>query len=178
MGACPLLLGEREVGTVRWNREGGYLLLDSVCPMEPGFVYRLEVQFPREAKMLGVMLPDSGRFKLRKRILTPDEPVSARVLRALPGEEPVWPLPFAFSRLTPTDAAEVVRDSLFLQNCGARPLAAREGGVCWIALPIELGKQTSLAPFLTAAVPIEAQGKTWALFCFDRKGELQLPPKR
>ncbi|MEA5038793.1 MAG: hypothetical protein VB086_03030 [Clostridiaceae bacterium] len=177
MGECPLTLGERVIGKARWLREGGYLALEASCPMEPGYIYRLELCFQQETKMLGVMLPESGRFRLRKRVPARDEPISARVLRALPGEQPVWPLPFAFSRLTPTEAAALVRDPLFLERCSPRLLAAQEGGLHWVALPLEIGAETPLAPFLTAAAPVETQGKTWALFCFDSDGALRPPPR-
>lgn len=176
MIGCPLLLGERTVGTVRWQREGAYLALEAACPMEPGFIYRLELRFPQESRILGVMLPENGQFRLRKHVSALDEPLSARILRALPGEEAVWPLPFAFSRLVPTEAAALVRDPLFLERCGPQPLAAQEDGLRWLALPLEIGRETPLAPFLTAATPIERQGKNWALFCFDSNGALRPPP--
>ena len=173
---CPLYLGDRAVGTVRWRREGARLELDVSCTMEPGYIYRPELLFSGARRVLGVMLPENGRFRLRKNLAAPDEPCSARILRTLPGEQALPPLPFPFSYLTPWEPAKLVRDELFLRLCPARALAAEENGLRWLMLPFEPEKETPLAPFLCVVAPLRAGGKSWALFCADENVQLCPPP--
>jgi len=172
---CPLLLGDRVIGAVRWRREGGRLALDAVCPMEPGYIYRVELTFPQTRRLLGVMLPENGRFRLRKSLAAADEPLSARVLRALPGEDRAPPLPFAFSRLAPRETADLVRDPLFLAAAPARVPAAEENGRRWLALPFRLGAETALAPFLCVCAVLERGDACYAVFCADGHGALRPP---
>ena len=173
---CALLLGDRAVGTVRWRREGALWAVDAACAMEPGYIYRLELYFPSGRRTLGVMLPENGRFRLRKSLSAPDEPRSARVLRARPGEEPLPVLGFPFSRLASWETAALVRDDLFLRLCPDRVAAAEEERLRWLALPLEWGGETALAPFLCLCAAAEAEGRSWALLCADGEGALRLPP--
>ena len=177
MGHCNLMLGDRAVGEVKWSFRGSEITVVASCPFEPTYIYRVELYAGDAVIPLGVMLPEKAQFIVKKQLRGPgplsffQNEVQARILRALPGEQPVQALPFMFSCLHPV-GRQSWNDPLLqacLRECG-EVLTAAQGDLQYIVVPYELGSECPFTALLCLCTYFEHQGKGYVAFVCDPDG--------
>lgn len=104
VGCYPVYIGETERGKVRISREGLYTLIEADCAESPGII-RLYACGKSGCTRLGVLCPEDGRLRLKKRL-------SAFQLRSFPhdadsfGDEEYSRRRSADKKAHPTDISE------------------------------------------------------------------------
>ncbi|MBQ7491135.1 MAG: hypothetical protein IJT76_00825 [Clostridia bacterium] len=162
MEECGLYLERGEIGTLRWSHAGETTALFASCPMEADRIYRVVLLCENEQLPLGVMLPQNGRFVLKKRLPRVIVPQRAFVDRSLPGEGHLPRLPLAFSAFRPAERGEL----------GHSAESADSGLLCadWIdrryyLAPFRPGEESPLAPYFSLSVLIEGEPGDFLAFC-------------
>lgn len=97
MDSCNLFLGRDRVGELCWEQGRDRTKLFGSCPLEEGWIYRVAIKMESRTEALGVMLPENGRFVIRREILSLEKPQIAFIDRSRPGEAHLPGLPLAFS---------------------------------------------------------------------------------
>lgn len=181
MSDCPLFLDDREIGRLRWSKEGGNMVIWAGCPFEDGYIYRVYVGYGREpAKLyIGVMMPERNRFVISKklpfvkcRFLEDREDVSAFIERRRPGEEErTPPLPFGFSRLSAIKSGSTGCGD-FIENmfasCGG--LWALHEGKSYFVAPWEPGSELKISSFFCLLTFFRHQERGYMALCVDGEG--------
>ena len=174
MGQCPLMLEGRLVGRVLWQTEGTHVRIRARCPAERGFIYRIELAGAGSALPLGVMAPEAGdgEFSIAKAFPLKAWPfpeggsLEARILRSRPGE----PAGHALVRYRPLEPEFSTSDPLLNDALKRQAgiLYTIEGNRLKLAFPLEMGGETSLAPFLALTRYIEAANGGYGLLSFPQ----------
>ncbi|MBR5390428.1 MAG: hypothetical protein IK141_03885 [Clostridia bacterium] len=161
MEECGLYLGKNEIGRLRWSRSGETTTLFAACPVEKGRIYRVVLLCEGEQLPLGVMLPDGGKFVLKKTLPRTVVPQRALVDRSLPGEGHLPGLPLAYSAFQQAEAKGL-----------KVPEAAAKGLLCadWIdrryyLAPFCPGEESAFASYFSLSVLIEGETGGFLAFC-------------
>ena len=108
----PVYLCGEKIGYIERTSSG----IRGVCPMDAGYIYRLEL-VGKDSLPLGVMMPSGGNFALEKKgnfALSDWE--YAEILRSKAGESITPPLPFALSHGKRVESFDFIEDA-FLKEC-------------------------------------------------------------
>lgn len=187
MGKCDLLLGGRVVGKASWHNDGNAWRLHASCPFEEGYIYRLMLDLPDgDTKIMGVMVPEYGKFVIDKQLspmqakaLGPELRAiqGAEVIRTKPGE-PVetGPLPFPTSAFEPFDPARLPSaDAALRQELeGSGALMRFHDGGTYIAAPLEEGAPFALNSVFCLATPLKLGGKWYGLVRVEPDGSVSM----
>ena len=166
MERVPVLLEERQVGTLLRREEGLYVRYRAECRLEKPEVLRLFAQGEKGELRLGTPEPRSGVFFLERRISAREDAVTGRLLRGelrRPGEEG-----------TPWQEAEPLtlfsRERLRRQvrDCG-EALTRRWNGGRQVALPFDCRRPFPLPELFCFACVRTIRGRRYAVFTFDRE---------
>ena len=182
----PVFLDEEQVGIVKGRREGNCMEWTASCPFAEGWIYRLYLQADYEGICLGVMLPEGGRFVLKKTLdknrmgeLWDRDDLRGVILRSRPGEPaPVLlppkppescmgPLPFPMSALEPVLEEKSFVDAVFA-SCGGQK--AKWEGIKYYLAPGKPGERLGPAPFFCLLTWIPWEGSGWWVLCVDSDG--------
>ena len=182
----PVFLGEEQVGFVKGRREGNCMEWTASCPFAEGWIYRLYLQADYEGICLGVMLPEGGRFVLKKTLdknrmgeLWDRDDLQGVILRSRPGEpvpvllppkppEPcMGPLPFPMSALEPVLEEKSFVDAVFA-SCGGQK--ARWDGIEYYLAPGKPGERLGPVSFFCLLTWIPWEGSGWWVLCVDTDG--------
>ena len=142
----PILIDGRQQGTLETRREGAYTLFEARCAFVPG-VRRLLVFGEGGRGCLGVMQPEGGELRLKRRLSRAD-------MRGFP--EKLAYAGFAEEQ-SPAPPREKAAPAARAAGDGA-PFIVTEGGERYLALPSAIQKET---PGLRLR---EIGGRTYLLF--------------
>lgn len=170
MGECGLYLGRERIGTLCWAHAGETTAVFAACPMETGRIYRVLLLCENGEIPLGVMLPEAGRFVLKKELPRAVVPRRAFVDRSLPGEGHLPHLPLAFSAFRPAEAGELCLSAAD-ENSGL--LCADWIDRRYFLAPFRPGEESLFAPYFSLSVLVE--GETGGFLAFCKKDEICQP---
>ena len=142
MERVPVLLEERQVGTLLRREEGLYVRYRAECRLEKPEVLRLFAQGEKGELRLGTPEPRSGVFFLERRISAREDAVTGRLLRG--------------------ELRRQVRD------CG-EALTRRWNGGRQVALPFDCRRPFPLPELFCFACVRTSRGRRYAVFTFDRE---------
>ena len=182
----PVFLDEAQVGILQGRRTGNCIEWMACCPFAEGWIYRLYLQVDHEGICLGVMLPEGGRFVLKKTLdknrmgeLWDRDDLQGVILRSRPGEpapvllppkppEPcLGPLPFPMSALEPVLEEKSFVDTVFAA-CGGQK--AKWEGVEYYLAPGKPGERLGPVSFFCLLTWIPWEGSGWWVLCVDADG--------
>ena len=125
----PILIDGRQQGTLETRREGAYTLFEARCAYLPG-VRRLRVFGEGGCGCLGVMQPEGGELRLRRKLSRAD-------MRGFP--EKLAYAGFAEEQ-SPAPPREKAAPAARAAGGGA-PLIVTEGGELFLALPCTMQRE-------------------------------------
>ena len=67
-GNYPILMGGKEIGTVKVTRQGLYYSIDCRCALSGEVICRVTVTCGEKTHSLGIPVPEGGAFVLRTRL--------------------------------------------------------------------------------------------------------------
>lgn len=178
-----LKLDGRVVGRVTWSQGDGGLGLYAACPIEEGFIYRVMLVLAGDQfEVLGVMLPQRGKFVLEKQLspalsqkvgLQLQNLVAVEILRNLPGEAPqIGPLCFPLSLMAPCQAGDIA-----MLPPETQEQLLEEGVLChchegetYLAAPLNRHQPFALNSVFCLATPLGIGGKNYGIVKVDENG--------
>lgn len=164
MGECGIYLGGKPIGWLRWWESEGRLALHAACPMEEGWIYRLILCTDRGAQRLGVMVPENGRFELKKTCAPTFRPLRGEIDRMRPGEKHLPGLPLASSAFRP--AGEETLRLLGLEGEGLS--CADFGRERYYLMPFRFGAPVLLPQLLGLMTVLEEGERSFAAFVSEQ----------
>ena len=173
MPQCELALEGRSIGLVSWRQKGERMSFAAQCPIEDGYIYRVQLYRSGKALNLGVMMPEGQHFELKRSLpmrqcLWLQDGIEARIVRSLPGQEP------AMEAYGPLDHYRPIEPAFTTGDAGIDAAIARQSGIVYmrdgqavnLAYPLALGKETPFAPYLSASSSVvTAEGLFGLLRC-------------
>ena len=167
METLPLYEGARQVGTVRWAREGLYIHVEAAAERRAG-ICRAYLRCENGEKLLGVLEPEGELLRCERRF-------AAQQLRSLgpflAGElrqagDDGW-RPFAGGLGAYWDGRLAGTEGALVREEGARRL---------LAVPLDAARAFPLMELFCLAEPRDIGGSPCAVFAFS-SGNEPLPPE-
>ena len=162
MDSHPLYLNNRAVGHA--DTENGSLFAE--CDTNDCILRLYDGN-----ENLGVMLPENGRMVLRKNGFKLKR--GFNLIRSLPGEEPLFPLPFTLSHGEKVSDFSFVNDNLLRECLEKTPgiKCAFFGDCIYFYFPFNYA-ECEMAPFFFATTVIDSLFGAYAFFLL-KKGEIK-----
>lgn len=139
------------------------------CPMESGYIYRLEL-VGEKAEILGVMMPRDGYFVFEKQgKFDLDKWRYGEILRSRPGETVALPLPFALSHGKPVTDWDFIKDAL-LKECLCLQPDARTAiykDRRYIYFPFRTEQENPMSAFFFCLTVFSVKDDLYAALCID-----------
>ena len=161
----PIYLCGEEIGYIERTSSG----IKGTCPMEAGYIYRLEL-VGKITMSLGVMMPASNCFALEKSgVFTLSDWEYAEVLRSKAGETVTAPLPFALSHGKKTENFDFTKD-ICLKECLAKHeeiYTAIYHGRRFVYFPFDATAQRCMSAFFFCLSVFNSPKGLYAAFCID-----------
>ena len=144
-----------EIGTATITREGLYCTVDCRCRIPSEEVLRAYVDRENGPLCLGVLVPEEGQLRLRRRFAKSGFPSDPSVV-TVAGREGTW-------RSWSGELAGVPI---------GEGLTRTAGGVRQVAVPWEPDRTEAYLPFLRHCTPVEIQGRRYLLVEPDSLADL------
>ena len=161
----PIYLCGDKIGYAERTSSG----LKAACPMESGYIYRLEL-IGKTNLSLGVMIPKDNRFVLEKHgDFFENDWKYAEISRCKVGDSVAFPLPFALSHGSSAVSLDFVTDKL-LKDCLSLQksvFTAVFHGTRFVYFPFDTSCQSSMAPFFFCLTVFDTPRGLFAAFCID-----------
>lgn len=172
-------------GAGEYKIKDGLLHIYAQCPEERGYIYRLSFTSETgQSHIAGVMLPNKGKFVISKasysfnRKLWECSAIRASVIRSIPGESRMLPLPFNYSALHPLNDRSIIADKSFAEIIGCDMLFTEYEGLLYLFFPIVPGAECRYSSVFCITTPIFYKGSVFGALVYSQGKLSPIPTPR